>query len=856
MSITHSIFLLLLLLLPVLYYGYRRSLVDRSLTQRRVSLGLRSLILVLLVLSLADLHLLQKSDEVAVLFLADISGSVTDEAVQDAQNTIQQMMQGQDLDRVGVMAFANQTKLLRGFDRQIRTSWDLLDTRVRWRQMKPRNMDATDVAHAIETAWGVFPAKANRRLVLMSDGVETKGSAVEVARRSREFGIQIDTIPLNSPEKPEALVERVSLPQRVKQGEPFEVEAVVTSNLNAPARVRLLRNRIEVAENEANLVVGENRLRFSQTLRTPGTASYEVLILPMQDTHPENNRGLCGTMVMGRPRVLLASEKLLYSRHLARALGEADMQLDLRSASAIPGDLSRLEPYDLVILNDVAARHLTLRQMEAFQSYVRDLGGGFVMVGGDHNFGPGGYLGTPVEEFMPVRMDIDDKEESPSLALLLIIDKSGSMAGVKMELAKAAARATVDVLGRRDRIGVIAFDGSPHWVALLRSASDKEILSTQIASIQPGGGTHLYPALHQAYLALLEMPAKLKHVIVLSDGQSSGGDWYNIIGALRSEKVTVSCVGIGDGADMTLMGNLAYWGGGREYFTRDPQEVPQIFVKETTTVVQSAVVDEPFIPQLVRPTPILQGIDPNLMPFLLGYVSTREKPTAETCLVSDRQEPILASWQYGLGRATAFTSDARPRWATEWLNWADFGRFWVQLARHTMRKSSASNFDMILEQGKGQTHLTVEALSESGRFQNDLETELTLSGPRTRPQQLDVIQTAPGRYEADLPVRDPGLYLAHLMQKRRGKVIHEGTVSIAQPYPREYRLRETDEAFLRQLASVTGGQFQPTSESLFRPPDPAKHIRRSLWPIFLTFVAFLLLIDILLRRLDFTRGKV
>jgi hypothetical protein len=319
---------------------------------------------------------------------------------------------------------------------------------------------------------------------------------------------------------------------------------------------------------------------------------------------------------------------------------------------------------------------------------------------------------------------------------------------------------------------------------------------------------------------------------------------------MRAERMTISTVGIGSGADMNLLSNIANWGGGRDYFTQDPYSIPQIFAKETVSASKSAIVDEPFIPQIIKPTQVLQGIQLELAPFLLGYVVTQPKPTAEVFLVSDRGDPVLASWQYGLGKVVAFTSDAKARWAVDWLEWPGFGKFWAQLVRDTMRKSPVSNFQSQVDVQKGIAHLTIDAVDNTGDFLNQLESEITLIPPDLEKEKLEITQSAPGKYELDFPVRNIGAYFINISQKQQSEIVNTQTIGTVVSYPAEYMAHKADESLLMQLSSVSGGKFNPPHESAFRDAEKSVVIRIRLWPAFLTICACLLIADIALRRID------
>ena len=387
--------------------------------------------------------------------------------------------------------------------------------------------------------------------------------------------------------------------------------------------------------------------------------------------------------------MLLVESDVEQAKHLTWALEEQNMQVDVRPPRGAPDNLAELQNYDLCILSNVPATALSLRQMEVARTYVQDLGGGLVMLGGDQSFGLGGYYKTSLEEILPVRSDFEKEKEKPSLALMLVIDKSGSMGGEKIEMAKEAARAAVELLGPSDKVGVLAFEGENFWVSEMHSSSDKGFVLDRIASLEAGGGTVMAPAMEEAHETLRSTVAKLKHVIILTDGVSAPGDFEGIAQAMTADRITCSTVAIGGEADQSLLEEIARLGNGRSYVADDPGQVPQIFAKETVTASKSAINEQPFAPSVVRSTQVLSEIRLDEAPFLLGYVVTRPKPTAEVILATESGDPLLAWWRYGLGVTVAFTSDAKARWAAEWISWPQFGQFWAQVVRHALRKSEA-----------------------------------------------------------------------------------------------------------------------------------------------------------------------
>ncbi|MBM4082721.1 MAG: VWA domain-containing protein, partial [Planctomycetes bacterium] len=388
------------------------------------------------------------------------------------------------------------------------------------------------------------------------------------------------------------------------------------------------------------------------------------------------------------------------------------------------------------------------------------------MLGGDESFGLGGYYGTDVEKLLPVHVQPEMKKEKPTLAMMLLIDKSGSMTGLKMDLAKEAAIATAELLGPDDKVGVVAFDGAAYWIAPLQSGRDKFAIVDKISAIQAGGGTNMYPALEMAYEALSVAEAKLKHLIALTDGQTQSGDFKAIVARMASEKMTLSTVAIGQGADTNLLKQLADWSGGRYYFTEDAFAIPKIFTREAVMAAKSSLVEEPFMPHVVKPTEMTRGIRFDECPFLLGYVATKPKPTAEVSLISDRGEPVLAAWRVGLGKTAAFTSDVKARWASDWVTWREFPKFWAQVARSTMRKPTAAGFETSIAVEKGKARLTIDAVDPAGRYMNGLTTKVTVIKPGGESAEGEGRQIAPGRYEAVMPVDAVGTYVVRVVQSQ------------------------------------------------------------------------------------------
>jgi hypothetical protein len=424
------------------------------------------------------------------------------------------------------------------------------------------------------------------------------------------------------------------------------------------------------------------------------------------------------------------------------------------------------------------------------------------------------------------------------------------MNGDRIELAKDAAKATVEILQRYDKVGVTAFDDGVQSLVRMQSASNRVRILSDIAKLRASGGTNIPVALLHAYEQLAITPAKLKHIILLTDGHSDSGNIFSeILPAARIEGITITSVAVGGQSDTTLLRRIAEGGGGRYYYTNDPYNVPRIFTKETSTVARSAMVEEPFRPSITKRAQVLDGIPWSSAPYLLGYVSTKKKPEAELLMASDNGEPILARWRLGLGKVVAFTSDLKNRWAVEWVRWPGYAKFWSQLIRDTMRANDADSLAMTTEVKQQEAQITVDAVGDDDRFINDLTSTIAITSPDGKTETVTLHQTAAGRYEAEVPLKQYGSYGLKATHDQDGDTIAVSLGSISNPYPREYLFVQPNREVLRQAAKVAGGETDPEPAVLFDAMGEEVKYRQELWPWFLIAAMILLVFDLALRRI-------
>jgi len=847
LEFTRPIALALLALLVAFVVVDRRSRRARSSARRYLLLAVRFLAFTALVLALAAPVIWTGSDTLSTIFLLDRSASVSateqQQTIDWIERAIQQKHPG---DQSAVISFAGDAAVEQGLS----TASGAVNPTAQL------DRDHTDLEGALRLAEGVLPQGGSRRIVVLSDGNENQGDAQAEAPLLRADGIQVDTVPLSSVASPEVAVRRLSVPPAIHKGERFTIDVTINSTVETSAQVRfLIDDRLDTTQ-QLDLHVGDNSLVFGHDPLTPGSHAFEVIVEPGRDTISENNVGYATLQVAGPPRVLLVEGDPGGARYLSKALEAAGLSTDVEAPSILSGDVASLRQYDAIGLVNVPATEIGADGLTALRSYVQDFGGGLVVVGGDRSFGVGAYKDTPLEEALPVSMDVRGREAHANVALILVIDTSGSMSegppgATKIELAREAALGATQELADQDQVGILAFDETPHWIFPTQSLTDRPTLEADISKLEPGGGTEIYPALVTAYDDIVTRQAKVKHIVLMTDGLAPAGDYPGLTAQMRANGVTLSTIGIGTDADLNLLQNLADWGRGRFYDASNPLDVPRFVLKETTEIARAAVTEETFTPTVVDQTPILSGITG--LPPLYGYVATTPKPSAVVGLASPEQDPILAQWQFGLGRSVAFTSDASARWSSSWVSWKDFSQFWAQTFKWAIPSPQGQNLQVQTVVANGQAQIVVDSVSGDGHYINDAPTTATVASPKGGVQTVTLEQVAPGRYAADVPANDQGAYLVQVTQNAEGETVPATQTSgFTVPYSPEFAGLPTDVGLLRQLAASTGGTVLTTPAESFAHNLRSADSAQPVWPYLITALIPLFLLDVAIRRLRFS----
>lgn len=861
MTFTTPILLLLLVLLPILGWIGRPA---RGSARRReiISLALRVIIVLFVILALAGMAIARPSDQLAVVFLIDGSDSMSREAKELALDYAQQAIKNMGVDdQAAVVVFGGEALV----ERAMSSSREL------GALTSIPNTGQTNLADAIRLGLALYPPGAARRMIILSDGAQTIGDAEEAARFAAASGVEIVTLPFVMQPGAEAMITSVEASARLRSGERFDLRVSLEAAQAMNATLRVLADGQAVHEASVRLNKGRQTISIPLTATDPGFARFTVQIDPQEDGLYQNNELAAVAQVLGEPKVLIVAPpagtplpnnetRPDEAAQLISALQAANYNIETARPAELPSDVATLSDYAAVVLVDVPARELSLRQMEALQSYVRDLGGGLVVIGGPTSYGVGGYFKTPIEDALPVEMQIKDQQRRPQLALVFIIDHSGSMGetsggATKLDLAKEAAMRSVELLMPNDRVGVIAFDDAAAWVVPLTELTDQQDVINRIASIRTGGGTDIYAGVLAMSKALPADPAQVKHVILLTDGGADPSGIAELVQQLRDEhNITLTTVGVGRDA-APFLPDLAEAGGGRYHFADDPGSIPSIFTEETTLASRSYIEEGEFFPKQVSASPLLNGITE--APPLFGYVATSPKDAAQLILASEQDDPILAAWQYGLGKAVAFTSDATGRWGKQWIDWEKFPQFWGQIVRYTIGDPNASALSVSVDQQGAAAKVIVEARDANGEFLNGYVLNGNIVQPDGTAQPVELQQVAPGRYEGSFQPRDQGAYVIGITgQSPGGEGVNERAGWVLS-YSPEYRNLESDPDALYQLTLAAHGQTATDN-----PADAFAHTRsapttaRPIWPWLLLIAALLLPFDVGVRRLAIERRDV
>jgi len=892
LAFDRPLWLLLLLTLPLVVWMSRHSLAAMGRGRRIMAVALRCGVLTLMVFALAEIQLVRVTQRIAAYFLLDQSLSLTTDQRREAVGYVAAATaahQNHSLgDTAGVIVFGSEAQVERPLSPLSQPAMEM---------EAAIDGNRTNLADAMRLARATMPSDVARRIVVVSDGNQNVGDALAEARRLAEAGIGIDVAPLPFLAQADVRIEKINVPGVARAGAPFDVSIVLehvqpphaSSDQPVSGRLVVLRKAggrsSLVADEAVSLPPGKTVLTFREELNEAAFYSYEARFTadrPEQDRITQNNQATAFTNLQGRGQVLMIvnSESPAEFDELVATLRKNDMEVTVQTTDSLFTSLAELQQYDSIVLANVprvsgnAADALSIftdEQVRMLVQCVEKFGAGLVMIGGPDSLGAGGWANTELERAMPVDFSVKNAKVAAVGALMLVIDKSGSMDGEKLKMSKAAAQAAVDMLGSLDQIGVIAFDGDAEEVVRLqRVGGQPHQVKSRISRLASGGGTNMEPGVRRGYAALERSEASVKHMIVLTDGQTQGSGYAQLAAQMRKKNITTTTVAIGTDAARGLLQDIATRGGGKYYQVNNPRVLPRIFSRETRRVVRPLIFEDEkgFQPSMVGSHEVLRGIDGPLPP-LTGFVltTTKDSPLVETPILAPKpgatNNSILATWTYGLGHTAVFTSDAGQRWTKDWPAWPQQEQLFVQLVRWSMRPlGDQGSFSVATDVKDGRLRAVVTAMTKDGEFLNNLPMQAVVAGEGgEQSQPLEFKQEAPGRYVAETTLAAAGSYLIGISPGRGHGLLRTG---VNVPYSAEFKDHAANEELMLQLASISPPGGKPGE--IIRLPDDPKQWRRfagpdvfrrdlppgralsALWPLAVLLGAGLFFLDVAHRR--------
>ncbi len=853
-----------LLLLPLLWLPLRRR------SQRGVLLGatlLRTGAAVLIILALAGLsrQTTLSDQRLAIVAAVDTSDSMASGARAWMRTYLEQLQEALSAqDELAVLSFATDTQLMLApgpaTQALLPASLPLSD-----------HASSTNIAQALERAFALYPEGAEKRLLLLTDGNETTGLARQTVAVARQMGIAIYPVIPPGGQQAEVSLEKFVVPPLAREGSVFDMRLVVRNGHNqpVPGSADIYANDQLLTRQAVSLEPGLSVLEIPAQILQRGNYLLRAEVQTDADTVAGNNMQSTSLAVAGKTRALVITDNP--RTHLARALQLKEVDIEFRRPKGLPTVLPQLLDYNSVVFDDIGRKDVTPQQMTAIERYVRDFGGGFLMAGGARTFGTLDYQHSAIERLLPVSFHEQRprKKKRIPLALFLLIDRSNSMGynsrvrglhdGQKMEYAQKAAVAVLGQLKNTDLAGAIAFDSEAYSLsALKRLAQNRATLRGRIGRLRYGGGTDFYHALEAAADQLSRSRRAIRHIILLTDGDTnrSPTDHYPLIKTIAQRQISITTIRIGsDTVNLQLLSYMSEKTGGRFYHVEDATMLPQLLVRDTRqTLRQQDQEDEgtkDVVPQVGVRGQILRGLSD--FPALDEYMLTKPKKRANVQLYTDvhgEQDPLLATWQYGLGKVVVVPFDPSGAGSGDWIRWERFGKFWSQAVRWAMRNETPLDYRLSAARRGERTVLRVESFDNT---EDSILQARLASG--TRSETLTLMPVAPRISEAVLPARYTGQVPVTIVKRRGNTILNQRSQTVlvgpeVDGALKEYRQQQPNRPLLHALAEGTGGSLNPTFDEL------TSHIRGGqkvlLHPLenpLIVIALFFLLADIALRVL-------
>ncbi len=896
--------LLPVLIVPLILFSYR-SLSGLGKVRRVVAILFRASVVTAIVLALAEVSTVRRNEKLTTMYVVDASESIPQEYRGTILSFVSEDSKKRNKtkdDQTGVIVFGKEPK--------VETPPQMSEANLMLGIENTVDGQYTDIGGALKLALATFPEDSARRIVLIADGNENRGNAIEQALAAKELGVQVDVLPVDYFYDKEVLVEKVSLPPDVKKGETVAINVVIRASEPTRGTLQVFQkdsdNRsVPAPGNEKPVPVelrrGVNVFTLKQLINEPSFYTFTAEFIPEKgsgDRRAINNVAQGFTYARGTAQVLLIEGIRGEHAELVRALREKKLEVKTLVAPGVggggneggdqlPDELGQLQPFDTVILGNVPKDSLTESQQRLLEANVHDMGAGLIMLGGENSFGAGGWMNTPIEKALPVDMQIKAMKVQGKGALVQIMHATEIPEGNYWM--KVIAQEAIKTLSSYDYCGMVHWEGQEAWLFTMRPiGSGKASMLRAIDRMTPGDMPAFDPTLQLALKGLrspLVQDAMTKHIILISDGDPAAPS-PQVVNQLIANKITCTTVIVAahgnDPGSIATMRDIAVKTKGRFYQVTNPKALPRIYQKEARIISRPLIFEQPkpWLPNVKYTSEPIVGLS-GTVPPITGLVQTspKESELVEVPIVSplpaEQPPPLLAHWTYGLGRSVAFTSDAGRKWASAWPSWDNYAAFWSQVVRWSMRPVDNRNLTLNVRREEGKIKVVVDALDKESQFLNFLQIQGSILSPDLKRTKVDLVQTAPGRYEGVVENAEAsGNYFVNLGYSGADNIKGVVSTGVSVPYSDEYRELRSNPGTLESIASLTNGEVlswkrrADGSIDLARTLDESHPFRRDqytqtprglapLWPLLLFFSATMFLGDVAIRRVspDFERMR-
>lgn len=804
---------------------------------------MRGIIALLLILTLCGLSIKVTTKQVTTLFLVDMSDSNENNLEEIEEYIREQMANMPKKNQAGVVVFGD----------DVLVDQFITDKKIFTELSSAPVSTATNLEKAVSTALSIFPDDSAKRLVLITDGLENAGSVEKMAGSVTASDVDVKVIKLEQNMEEEVYVSDVELPDYVHEGDNFNVKVTIQSNVETQAVVSLYSGRNLKGQSTVNLTSGTNQFVFQDIGEKNGTQDYRVMVEPVNDTVSMNNEYCAFTQVEADPRVLLVEGEAGEGNSLAAILDACGVEYDMITPTGVPEEMSELVQYKAVVMVNVNSYDLRQGFLDNLESYVRDYAGGLICTGGDNSFAMGAYQDTSLEAVLPVDMFLEGEREVPTMAVAMVIDHSGSMSitadahssATCLDLAKQAAIAGVETMRPQDEVGVLIFDDTYDWAVPMQSASNQTVIRNGITNIGDGGGTSIYPALDAAADQLNQSDAQIKHIILLTDGQDYYDQYSEVVNKINDGGITLSTVAVGADSDQALLQSLATQCDGRYYYTDVSTGLPKIFEQEIILSGKSYLVNEEFVPVITSNSEIIEGLMNDGVPTLLGYIGSSAKSQATVILQSEEGDPILSTWQYGLGRTIAWNTDATNQWTANWAGWENYVQLWDNMINYVVSNTNVEGESLeVVQEGNS---AVISYITDD--YDQNTSVKAVCTDTEGNTQEITLDPVAPGEYQAVMEMEELGIYTISL-QNYNGDVIQSSMISaVAMQYSPEYRFDLVSDG-LDSFVSQVDGQYITYIDPVFGEHMESVRARANLAMPMLLLALVLFMLDILVRRMN------